>query len=289
MSWSDFIANPAVIAGMRIAGVLIAAFLFTRFLRRGVTKVEGKVSQDTTPLRHLQRTQTLAKVVSSAGIVVIWSIAGIYIVSELGFELGPLLAGVGVLGLAIGFGAQNLVRDVVNGFFILLEDQFGVGDNVEINQVAAGKVEQLTLRVTGLRALDGTMHFIANSNITHVANRSKDWARAVIDVGVAYKEDPVRVREVLEEVAQSVSDNGGSVGGKLFGAPEVLGVEMLGEYEVVWRMMADTKPGKQWEVARQLREEIKVAFDENGIEIPYPHRVMIAADGAGKGNEGDAD
>jgi moderate conductance mechanosensitive channel len=288
MSWSESIANPAVIAGARVAGVLIVAFLLTRILRRGVTKVESKVSQDTTPLRHLQRTETLAKVVSSAGIVVIWSIASIYIIRELGFDLAPLLAGIGVLGLAIGFGAQNLVRDVVNGFFILLEDQYGVGDFVEINQVASGKVEQLTLRVTGLRALDGTMHFIANGNITHVANRSKDWARAIIDVGVAYKEDPARVREVLEEVAEGVSNNGEQVGRKLYGAPEVLGVEMLGEYEVVWRMMADTKPGKQWEVARQLREKIKIAFDEKGIEIPYPHQVTIAAEGsAASGNGAD--
>ena len=114
-------------------------------------------------------------------------------------------------------------------------------------------------------------------------------SRSIPHVGVAYKEDPARVREVLEEVSQSVSDNGGDVGGKLYGAPEVLGVEMLGEYEVVWRMMADTKPGKQWEVARQLREEIKIAFDEKGIEIPYPHRVLIAAEGQAGGDEGGAD
>jgi small conductance mechanosensitive channel len=285
MSWSEFLHDPntaiAAIAGARIAGVLTAAFVLTRLLRRAVTRVESKVGQDTTPLRHLQRTRTLAKVLSSAGIVAIWTIAGIYVVKLLGFDLAPLLAGVGVIGLAVGFGAQNLVKDVVNGFFILLEDQYGVGDNVEINQVAAGKVEQLTLRVTGLRALDGTLHFIANSNITHVANRSKDWARAVIDVGVAYKEDPARVRAVLEEVA----DRAAKEGGQLYGAPEILGVEMLGEYEVVWRMMADTKPGRQWEVARQLRERIKVAFDEGGIEIPYPHQVTIAAEGSA----GDSD
>ena len=279
MSWSEFIQDEntikAAIVGARIAGVVIAAFVLSRLLRKAVTRVEAKVGQDTTPLRHLQRTRTLAKVLSSAGIVVIWTIAGIYIVKLLGFDLAPLLAGVGVIGLAIGFGAQNLVRDVVNGFFILLEDQYGVGDNIEINQVAAGKVEQLTLRVTGLRGLDGTMHFIANSNITHVANRSKDWARAILDVGVAYKEDPARVRAVLEEVAERASKEGG----QLYGAPEILGVEMLGEYEVVWRMMADTKPGRQWEVARELREKIKVAFDERGIEIPYPHQVTIAAEG----------
>jgi small-conductance mechanosensitive channel len=195
----------------------------------------------------------------------------------LGTNLGPLLASVGILGLAIGFGAQNLVRDVVSGFFILLEDQYGVGDIIEINQVASGKVETLTLRVTGMRALDGTMHFVANGEITHIANRSKDWARAVIDVGVAYKERSDKVRQSLERVAlTSKADD--ELGRAMYTEPEILGVEMLGEYEVTWRIVVDTKPGKQWEVGRALRERIKAAFDEDGIEIPFPHQVMIRAE-----------
>lgn len=174
----------------------------TRLLRRLTTKIGQKVSQETTPIRALQRTETLTRVLSSAGIVVIWSLGLFLILDAIHVNLAPLLAGVGIIGLAVGFGAQNPVRDVVTGFFILLEDQYGVGDIVELNQVASGKVEQLTLRMTGLRALDGTMHFVANGEITHVANRSKDWARAVVDVGVAYREDPAKVRTVLEEVAE---------------------------------------------------------------------------------------
>lgn len=284
MSWDNVTGwladNQAdlIAAGLRIAGVLIAAFLLTRFLRRSVTRIEGKVSEQTTPMRALQRTQTLAKVLSSAGIVVIWSVAGFYMLGELGFNLAPLLAGVGIVGLAVGFGAQNLVRDVVTGFFILLEDQYGVGDIVMINQVATGKVEQLTLRVTGVRDLDGTVHFVANGSIGHVANRSKDWARAVIDVGVGYREQPARVREVLERVAAEVKEDE-ELGHSLYSTPEVLGVEMIGEYEVVWRVIAETKPARQWVVGRQLRERIKVAFDEENIEIPFPHRVMVQADG----------
>ncbi|MGH2786505.1 MAG: mechanosensitive ion channel family protein [Actinomycetota bacterium] len=285
MSWDDLTGwlteNQANLigAGLRITGVLVLAFLLTRLLHKSVTRVESKVSEHTTPIRALQRTRTLAKVLSSTGIVAIWSLAGLYVLSELGFNLAPLLAGVGIVGLAVGFGAQNLVRDVVTGFFILLEDQYGVGDVIMINQVATGKVEELTLRVTGVRDLDGTMHYIANGAITHVANRSKDWARAVVDVGVGYGEEPSRVREVLERVAIEAKEDS-SLGRSLYSPPEVLGVETLGEYEVVWRVVAETKPARQWDVGRQLRERIKVAFDRESIEIPFPHRVMVQADGA---------
>jgi small conductance mechanosensitive channel len=271
--WNIWIIQTAI----QIALVLVVAFVLTRLLRRITTRVGTKVSQETTPIRALQRTETLTRVLSSAGIVVIWVMGTFYILGAIGANLAPLLASVGIIGLAVGFGAQNLVRDVVSGFFILLEDQYGVGDIIEINQVASGKVETLTLRVTGMRSLDGTMHFIANGEITHIANRSKDWARAIIDVGVAYKESSDKVRQSLEKVAlTSKADD--EVGRAMYTEPEILGVEMLGEYEVTWRMVVDTKPGKQWEVGRALRERIKAAFDEDNIEIPFPHQVMIRAD-----------
>lgn len=278
MEWSSvttILSNPVVISALRIAAVLLGAILLVRLMRRAVVRLQSKVSETTTPMRSLQRTQTLANVASSAGMVLIWFFAVIYVLSELNFNLAPLLAGVGVIGLAVGFGAQNLVRDVVTGFFILFEDQYGVGDIIEINQVAAGKVEHLTLRVTGMRGLDGTLHYIANGEIKVVSNRSKDWARALVDVGVAYKEDPVKVRTVLESVAAAAKIDP-ELGRDLYDLPEILGVELLGEYEVVWRMIADTKPGKQWQVARDLRERVKVAFDEAEIEIPFPHRVMVS-------------
>lgn len=280
MEWqslADLLGQPLVLAVLRIAGIVLGAILLVRMLQRSVTRLQAKVSDQTSPIRSLQRTQTLAKVGSSAGIVIIWSVVLFATLSELGYNLAPLLAGVGVIGLAVGFGAQNLVRDVVSGFFGLLEDQYGVGDIIDVNQEVSGKVEQLTLRVTGLRAIDGTMHFIANGEIKIVSNRSKDWARAVIDVGVAYKEDPDHVRAVLQKVATESKEDE-TVGRDIYAVPEVLGVEMLGEYEVIWRMLADTKPGKQWQVARSLRERVKVAFDEAGIEIPFPHRVMVTAE-----------
>ena len=271
--WDVWIVQTAI----QIALVLVIAFVLTRLLRRITTKVGNKVSQETTPIRALQRTETLTRVLSSAGIVVIWVMGTFYILGAIGANLAPLLASVGIIGLAVGFGAQNLVRDVVSGFFILLEDQYGVGDIIEINQVASGKVETLTLRVTGMRALDGTMHYIANGEITHIANRSKDWARAVVDVGVAYKENSEKVRRTLEKVALTSKEDR-EIGRSMYAEPEILGVEMLGEYEVTWRIVVDTKPGKQWEVGRALREHIKAAFDEDGIEIPFPHQVTITAE-----------
>lgn len=276
---SYFTDNQAEIVGttLRVAGVIFAAFLLTRLLRRIVSKVKTKVEAHTTPMRTLQRTDTLTRVLSSAGIVVIWILVLFLIIEDLGFNLAPLLAGVGIIGLAVGFGAQNLVRDVVTGFFILFEDQYGVGDIIEINETAAGTVEELTLRVTGLRALDGTLHYISNGNITHVANRSKDWARAIVDVGVAYSEKPSKIRQVLDDVARDAKDDE-TIGRMLYSVPTIMGVESLGEYEVVWRLLADTKPGRQWEVARMLRERIQIAFEREGIEIPFPHRVMISAD-----------
>lgn len=278
---SYFTDNQAEIVGtmLRVAGVIFAAFLLTRLLRRVVSKVKTKVEAHTTPMRTLQRTDTLTRVLSSAGIVVIWILVLFLIIEDLGFNLAPLLAGVGIIGLAVGFGAQNLVRDVVTGFFILFEDQYGVGDIIEINETAAGTVEELTLRITGLRALDGTLHYISNGNITHVANRSKDWARAIVDVGVAYSEKPSKIRRVLDDVAHDAKDDE-TIGRLLYSVPTIMGVESLGEYEVVWRMSADTKPGRQWEVARLLRERIQVAFEREGVEIPFPHRVMISADAA---------
>src|SRR5918996_998615 len=152
----DVLGSQMVAIGLRTAFIVIVAFMLSRLLRRAVRRMEGKVAEHTSPMRALQRTETLTKVLSSSGIVVIWTVAGIYVLSGLGYDLAPLLAGVGIVGLAVGFGAQDLVKDVVNGFFILFEDQYGIGDVLQVNQGPEGKVEQLTLRVTALRGLDGT-------------------------------------------------------------------------------------------------------------------------------------
>ncbi|MGH2706676.1 MAG: mechanosensitive ion channel family protein, partial [Actinomycetota bacterium] len=178
----------------------------------------------------------------------------------------------GIAGIALGFGAQSLVRDFLTGFFVLLEDQYRVGDLIEIRLLSdagtvRGKVERLSLRATSLRGSDGTLHQIANGVIQVVSNRSVGWSRAIVDIGVSYREDLNRVRETLLEAANElVADV--ELGPFITGAPEVLGVEELGESRVTVRMAARTLPGKQTVVARALRQRIKEAFDRQGIRKP---------------------
>lgn len=259
--------NDAAVALFRIGGVLLAACLLTLGLRRGVRRVEAKVAEHTTPMRALQRTHTLTKVFSSAGICLIWFFGMLYILQVLGFDLAPLLTGVGIVGLAVGFGAQNLVRDVVSGLFVLIEDQYGVGDTIMINMVATGTVEQLTLRVTGIRDIDGTVHYLANGAITHVSNMSKGWARAVVDFPVHASEDPQRVRAAMVKAGE-IATADPELSRKLYGEPRVLGLQSVDGFRALWRMVADTKPGRQAEVKRSLQETIKTVFDEEGIRSP---------------------
>jgi small-conductance mechanosensitive channel len=270
MGWDDFtrwLGNPAVIVALRVAGVLIAAISLTSVLRRAVRRVETRLAEDGTTERHAQRTRTLTRVLTSVGVVAIWVLAVLTILGTIpGFDVGPLIAGLGIGGVALGFGAQYLVRDVVTGFFILLEDQYGIGDIVEVNKSVSGTVEQLTLRLTGLRDIDGTLHYISNGNITQVSNRSKDWSGVLVDVKVAYASDLARVREVLEGLAREVKDDP-ALADDLLEVPAVLGVEAVEDSEVVVRLSAQVRPGRQFELGRQIRERIKAAFDEAKIEV----------------------
>ncbi|MGZ8612476.1 MAG: mechanosensitive ion channel family protein, partial [Actinomycetota bacterium] len=182
--------------------VTVAIQLFVRRFRR---KLEG--SPSLTQELNLQRIATLTGALSAAGLIATWTIAILIVLGQLGTSLTPLFASAGVAGVALGFGAQSLVRDTLSGFFILLENQFGVGDVVEVQTTAGpvgGKVEALSLRVTSLRAFDGTLHLVPNGNIQIVSNKSRGWARAIVDVRVAYGEDVDRVREILEELFEEL-------------------------------------------------------------------------------------
>jgi moderate conductance mechanosensitive channel len=265
---TDWFAKPWV----RVVFILAAAVLVTLLSRLVVNrfrkKLEGTAS--ITQELNLQRATTLTGALSTALIVVIWVLAILMALGEFNFNLGPLLASAGVAGVALGFGAQSLVRDTLSGFFILLENQFGVGDNVEVqtpsNRVA-GRVESLTLRVTSLRAFDGTLHFVPNGNIIVASNRSKGWARAIIDVRTAYEEDVEHLRSVLEELfAELKSDR--TLAEWIHEAPSVLGVERMGHDALVMRVIADTRPSKVMDVERLLRERITRRLVERGIRVP---------------------
>jgi moderate conductance mechanosensitive channel len=257
---------------VRMAIILAAAVVVTLLSRLVVTrfrkKLEGTAS--ITQELNLQRATTLTQALSTTLIVVIWVLAILMALGEFNYNLGPLLASAGVAGVALGFGAQSLVRDTLSGFFILLENQFGVGDNLEVqtpsNRVA-GRVESLTLRVTALRAFDGALHFVPNGNIIVASNRSKGWARAIIDVRTAYEEDVEHLRGVLEELFEELKGDR-TLSEWINEAPSVLGVERMGNDALVMRVIADTRPSKVMDVERLLRERITRRLVERGIKVP---------------------
>jgi small-conductance mechanosensitive channel len=217
----------------------------------------------------LQRTATLTQAVSYAVKVVVWTLTLLLLLGEFDIQLGPLLAGAGIAGVALGFGAQSLVRDFLSGFFILLEDQFGVSERITVHvssQEVTGKVEGLSLRTTELRAFDGTLHTIPNGNIVMVGNHSRGWARAIVDVGVAYAEDLDRVRGVLDELFGELHDDP-DLRQAFFSGPEVLGVERLGDKDVTLRVTAEVRPTRRGDLERLLRQRIKERFDEREITV----------------------
>lgn len=239
---------------------------------------------DSTLTAEEKRGQTIAQLLRSVGKVVILAI-GILLTLNLFISIAPLLAGAGILGLAVSFGAQSLVKDVLAGFFQLLENQFAVGDVIE----AAGKegvVERMNLRVVQLRDTNGSVHIIPNGQITVVTNKTKGWSRGVVDIGVAYGSDLDRALVVIRDEATAMAHDP-AWAARFDGDPEVLGVQELADSSVVVRTLLRTQPGKQWEVMREFRRRIKLRFDKEGLEIPFPQRVIrhIGAKGA-EGAEG---
>lgn len=255
--------------------VLFAALVALRLLRIAVRGVARTIlERDKEPDREVaQKAKTLSQVVETSGRIAIFTIALLTLLSLSGQDITPLLASAGIAGIAIGFGAQNLVKDWLGGFFILFENQFSVDDVIKVGE-HAGLVEKMDLRRTVLRTLDGSVVVIPNGEIRVVTNLTKEWSRVVMDVGISYDSDIDKAMDVLRRVgAELVEDE--TVGKLILDTPEVLGVEALGEYQVTLRMLVKTRPLQQWTVARALRARIKKAFDREGINIPYPHRVTI--------------
>ena len=258
--------------GVRIVVVVAVALLVTLLARMAVHRFERRLAgpADATQTIGIRRVATLTHAVSTATVVAIWAIALLMVLSEFDVDLAPLLASAGIVGVALGFGAQSLVRDGLSGFFILLENQLGVGDTVDLQTTGgpvSGKVEALTLRVTVVRAFDGTLHTVANGNILVVSNRSRGWARAIVDVRVAYGEDVDRLREVLDELFDQVRLDP-SLGDWIREGPTVLGIDALGADAKVLRVVADTRTSKRMDVERLLRERIAKRLAERGIMVP---------------------
>ncbi len=265
--------------GIRIVLILVASFVAYRVVKFIVRRVEKSVEDDDPNSKSEveKRAETLSRIVRQVSLVLIFLVAGMLIMKELGFEIGPIIAGAGIAGLAIGFGAQNLVRDLITGFFILFENQLRVGDVVEIAG-KGGLVEAINLRTTVLRDLEGNVHVIPNGAIETVTNRTMEWSRIVLDVGVAYKENVDRVMEVLAEIGKGMEEDP-QFGPMILEPLSILGVNDFGASSVDIRVMFKTKPLMQWAVGRQFRRRIKNRFDELGIEIPFPHVTLYVGEG----------
>ncbi len=262
-------------SGMKVLGILLALIILSQMSKWIVKWLERFLPEkDTLQAQEAKkRAHTLGNILRHAVLIVISFIALLMILGELGIQLGPLLATAGVGAVAVGFGAQSLVKDVISGFFIILENQYRIGDAIEVAGVS-GLVESVSLRRTVLRDLEGKVHTIPNGEIKIVSNLSKEWARSVLDVSISYREEVDQVMEVLEQIGKELAaeEPWKSV---LLEPLQIFGVERFGESDLVIRVVVKTVPLKQWEVGRELRRRIKIRFDEKGIQIPFPHRVLI--------------
>jgi small conductance mechanosensitive channel len=271
--------SPTVASAIKITFTLLLALVAVRLTERVSARIDRAISEggELGPTEGEKRRRAVSNVVRYSINTLIVAVALIMILYELGLNIGPMLASAGIAGIVVGLGAQNIVQDFLAGIFVLVENQYGPGDWVSIGGVS-GTVEKVTLRMTQLRDVNGSVHVVPNGKIDVVTNKTKEWSRALLDVGVAYKEDVDRVIAVLKEVgAELQADPEWSRA--LLEPMEVLGVQNLGESSVDVRIYFKTLPDRQWKVGRELRRRIKNRFDADGIEIPFPHRTVYVGTG----------
>jgi moderate conductance mechanosensitive channel len=283
---TDFQAQTAeflLVGPLRILFIVLSAWALGRFggrfLRRAVAEFRRRAPIRNRSLRSEQRAQTIGDALASGWRVVVVIIAALLVLGEFGVNLGPLLAGAGIAGLAIAFGAQSLIKDYLSGLFILLEDQFGIGDVVTIG-TASGAVEDISLRITRLRAADGTVWFIPNGEIRQVGNQSMEWSRAIVDVTISYDND---VNVVMAALAEEISTlrNDPIIGSAILETPEVQGVQAMSAEGVTIRLVAKTAPRQQWKVARELRVRVTDRMRKDNVR--GPGRTVLVSSGTIEG------
>jgi small-conductance mechanosensitive channel len=262
-------------SGIKVLGILIGLIVLYE-MSHWIVKWLEKLIPEKDPLQAAEakkRAQTLGSILRHALLVIICFIAVLMVLGELGIQLGPLLATAGIGALAVGFGAQSLVKDVISGFFIILENQYRIGDVIEAAGVS-GLVESVSLRRTVLRDLEGKVHTIPNGEIKIVSNLSKEWSRTVIDVAISYREDVDQIIHLLSQIGRELEAEE-AYKSVILEPLQIWGVERFGESGWAIRTVMKTIPLKQWEMGRELRRRIKKRFDEKGIQIAYPHRVLL--------------
>jgi small-conductance mechanosensitive channel len=271
MDWSQLLQKAiewVVTSGLRILLIIILTLVILRVAKFVSNRVFG-FSAKATDLEFKKRMDTLSSITSHIVFVAILFVSAIIILGELGVEIGPVIAAAGIVGVALGFGAQSLVQDVISGFFMLLEDQIRVGDVIQVGD-KGGVVEKITLRTVVLRDLSGNVHFIRNGQIQVVTNMTKEYGRYVFDIGVAYKEDVDHVIEVVKRVDEELRGNPGFKD-DILEPIEILGLDKFADSAIIIKARIKTKPIKQWAVGREFNRLLKKRFDEEGIEIPFPH------------------
>lgn len=268
--------------------IVVLAFVLRSLLHRAITRLIDRAAHGSVPVvlrpltdkakatvvesspllseRRRQRTETIGSVLRSVASFAVFTVAFTMVLGELGLDLGPILASAGILGVAVGFGAQNLIKDFLTGIFMILEDQYGVGDAIDAGE-ASGVVEAVGLRTTRLRSVDGTVWHIRNGEIIRVGNMSQGWSRALLDISVVHDTDVAAASATIKRVADEVWHDE-ELGGSVLEEPEVWGVESVGLEGMAIRLVVKTAPLEQWKVARELRRRLKAAFDEAGIQVP---------------------
>lgn len=283
--WSEILERTlqwALTAVPKVLLVLVLAIVLLRIVNFATSRMaaravqEGDTESGHDAREHQKRVGTLIGIVKKTATVAVWALAVVLVLTQVGVNVAPIIAGAGILGLAVGFGAQELVRDVISGFFLLLENHVRNGDVAVINGVG-GAVESMGLRTIVLRDLSGVVHVFQNGKIETLANMTKTWSAMVFDIEVAYKENTDEVMAVMLEVAETMRAEE-QFANKILAPIDLFGLDSFGESRVVIKARFQTIPAEQWTVGREYRRRLKLAFDERGIEIPFPHRTLYWGD-----------
>ena len=273
--FNDVDLNSIVTSALQVLLIVVVVMVFLLIAKRGIRKIVSARIQrprEESPEELDKRTKTLTGVISGVVSVIVWAVAFVMILSEFGVDVTPPIAAIGVASLALGFAAQNIIRDYLHGFFIVMEDWYRVGEVATVAGITGGVVD-MNLRRTTLRDPSGTMHVIPNSNIALASNYAREWSRINLNIGVAYKENVNDVWSLLDEICQEFK-NDPAWGSELLTTPSVVRVDNLGDSAVELKIMGDVKPGQQWALTGELRKRIKNRFDQENIEIPWPHQMV---------------
>ncbi|HBE41004.1 MAG TPA: mechanosensitive ion channel family protein [Bacteroidales bacterium] len=273
--WSEAVIPWLLDHGIKIAIIAVAAWVLNKIVSRIIiraVRVAVMADQHTSEEGAKKREDTLVRIFNGAVRIIIILLATMMILQEIGLEIGPLIAGAGIVGLAVGFGGQYLIRDIISGLFLILENQYRIGDIININGTG-GLVEDINLRKTRIRDINGIVHHIPHGEIKIVSNLSKSYARVNLDIGISYNTDLEHVIEVINRTGKELAEDP-RFKDSIISPPQFLRINDFADSAIVIKILGDTKPHKQWEITGELRKRLKIAFDREGIEIPFPQRVV---------------